>query len=114
MVLYMITICKAQKLHYVDESELRSVLSYLYDHHHYIVDYTFERHGKYRQLHCHAIIDTQPDYKTYKVIPFRVYYSEIYDKDGAVKYLYKYAYNTYMQEQILVENQYSYISRFID
>ncbi len=112
MVLYLITICKAQKLDYVDESELRSVMSYLFEHKHYFKDYTFERHGKYRQLHCHAIVDTQPIYKTFKVIPFRVYYSPVYDIKGAMNYLHKDAYNRYRQEQILAENQYQ-IYRFL-
>jgi len=110
----MITICLPQKLNFVSESELRSVMSYLSEHEHYcFIDYTFEAHSKYRQLHCHAICKIPQKRLLYKYAGFRIFYSKIYDYRGAMQYLYKYASNRYLQEQIITENYYNYIPRFV-
>ncbi len=111
---YLITICKAQKKHYVEEAELRSIKTFLESKKVYFKDYVFECHGLYRQLHCHAIVKFYGRWSLFtNHAGFRIYWSKILNEPGAISYLKKFASNRYRQEQILTENQYN-LYRFND
>ncbi len=107
MTLYMVTIHKSKVKDYVSEEELREILRILFSKDIKILDYTFECHGVYRQLHCHAIVMLPNDtWYSSKVKGYRLYWKKVFDCGKALKYLHKQAYSNITQERILQENQY--------
>jgi len=110
---YLVTICKAQKKGYVDESELRAVMEFLKEKKVYVIDYSFEVHGMYRQLHVHLVVKYYGRWKDLLNFQgFRIYWSQVYDIVNALNYLNKLAYCRLKQEEILTENKYQ-VYRFL-
>ncbi len=106
MTFYMVTIHKSRVKDYVSEEDLIEILKCLStgcD----IIEYAFEMHGVYRQLHCHAIVMLPKDtWYSSKIRGFRLYWSKLYDYKKTLLYVQKNASNKYLQDQICAENQY--------
>ncbi len=114
---YLITTNHYNKKAYIDEVDLRSIKQLLESYNVYFDDYVFEWHGKYRQLHMHAIVKFSGRYKPLtKFESFRIHWAparSAQDLKEFRRYLTKQVYNRWMQEQVLSFNQYSKF-RFVD
>ncbi len=114
----MITIHKHRVKEYVDPLELlEKYRTYLNLTDSGNVSFAMEYHGKYAQLHMHALICgvTNRWYRV-KLKDYRVYCRNMDTKDykKCLNYIWKLAENGYRQSQILDENYYRYHHSFIN
>ncbi len=111
--IYLLTIAKHQVKDYVSQNDLLRVhtalkcrLADLY-----VPLVAYEISPKYRQLHMHGIALTKRAVffkENCSILGFRIQWRKIYDLEKAIQYVYKDAYNSYIQEQILIMNYYSH------
>ncbi len=103
----MITTNHFIKTKYVTATALDSLRAYLESKHIKFIDYVYEMHGMYRQLHMHAIVQYNGLYKPLtKFANFKLHWARIDDLDGATNYIHKYVYNKDTQQQTINENHY--------
>ncbi len=109
----MISISKASKNKYTSVSDIWEVILWLkanglrLDAH----NWAYERHGKYRQLHFHGLArftglyNGLTHYGDNIICPyFKIIWSRVRDREGAIRYIFKNSYNRYRMLQVLAEN----------
>ncbi len=119
ILMYMITIRKHRVKEYVSSDDLYDILRAVMMHNPHLGWMTegLEAHGKYLQLHMHAlfITNTPPLDKITSLFGFRIYWSEM-DKDSDTSkifdYIHKYDIDSYHREQIETDNWYRYHDGF--
>ncbi len=108
---YLLTIEKSQVKDHVFKHDLDELLFYLECEISSFIchEWVYELGSTYSQLHLHAIVEV--DYK-FRWKPYnyrdgyRIHWQQIYDQEGAKRYLYKQAYTKGAQEEILTLNDY--------
>ncbi len=121
MILYLLTVSCQQKLNYVSKSDIDDVLFWIkmnestfkaYNH-------SYERSGKYNQLHYHAIVEVKSSFR-YKPFTqygdintycntFKIDWKRVTDFNGALGYVLKDTDNCpFRQEEILLLNYYKH------
>ncbi len=114
--LYMLTISKHQKLHYVLPQDIYSVIDSLKSKIHSLtlLTHSFERSGRYTQLHMHCLIQVIEffKFKDYKSINgFHLKFRSINNLKGAIKYINKDTQGSPpIQDEILSLNKYTHPS----
>ncbi len=115
--MYLITIRKSQVKDYVTKEQLDSVLYYVINQNkngikwkHLVETTGYHLHGKYRQLHMHALI-FMPIITNFitQIRGFRVYWKQIDEDEDSFNKAHKYCHNEdhwneVKLQQILVEN----------
>ncbi len=83
-----------------------------------VVDVAYERHGRYRQLHAHALVRANARFRYRGHTQrrgLRIHWIKIYNPDDlerVKRYVRKYVRNIYEQEQVLAENELYYVNGF--
>ncbi len=121
MILYLLTISCQQKKAFVQQSDLDEVLLWLKmnEDTFHVYKQSYERSGKYLQLHFHAIVGIRTTFRwrpytqygdtEVMALTFRVHWSRVTDYPGAVLYVYKDTKNnSVVQQQIFIQNLYKY------
>ncbi len=121
---YLLTIEKCQVKDYVDAHDLISELEHIQGQlsRMSVLDYAMEAHGMYMQLHLHALIRIDYNFKYSSISKhngYKFHWSRLYDKVDIDRvslyfynrlggYIHKNAWDLVRQEQILDENYYRY------
>ncbi len=121
MILYLLTISSQQKLQFIQKSDLDDVLKWLHQNipAFHVYRSSYERSGKYSQLHFHGIISVgnyfhwkpyvQYGDADFMHLTFRVQWQRIRDVHGATSYVFKDTHNdSIKQDQIFQENVFKY------
>ncbi len=121
MILYLLTISCQQKTEFILKEDLDEVLIYLKLNEDSIHIYksSYERSGKYHQLHFHGIIEVKSAFRwkpyiqygdlDHMNLTFRIHWKRINNYLGAVEYVYKDTHNSPIKQlQIFQENIYKY------
>ena len=121
MILYLLTISCQQKTEFISKEDLDEVLTWLRHNEptFHVYKYSYERSGKYGQLHFHGIIQVRSAFRwkpfiqygdlDHMNLTYRVHWKRINDYEGAVSYIYKDTRNCPVkQDQIFNENMYKY------
>ncbi len=108
---YLLTIEKSQVKDHVTQHDLDDILLYLECEILSFVchEWVYEIGKTYQQLHLHSIIEVDKGFRwkpyNYKD-GYRIHWQQIYDQEGAKRYLYKDAFNKCIQQEILTLNDY--------
>ncbi len=121
---YLLTIEKHQVKDYVDSYDLISELAYIQVQlsRMSVLDIGLEAHGMYMQLHLHALVRIDYNFRYSSICKhngYRFHWARLYDKVDIDRvslyfynrlggYIHKNAWDNYRQEQILDENYYRY------
>ncbi len=121
MILYLLTISCQQKNQFVSKEDLDEVINWLKlsEESLHVWKHSYERTGRYTQLHFHAIVSVRSGFywkpyiqygdRDYMHLTFRVQWKRCGHFPGAVKYIYKDTHNSdIVQDQIFNENMYKY------
>lgn len=115
---YLITIRKHRVKEYVNRHDLDDAYDsiMLKNSELKTIVFSYEIDPTYKQLHMHLVVHS--NYKIYykdnsKFNGFRIHWSPIGDERGAIKYIFKEAYNMYEQEHILIRNYYNHHYGFV-
>ncbi len=109
---YLITICKHQVKDYVSPEELNEVISALASEG-IVVQYgCIERHGKYKQLHYHGVVNL-PKTMRYGLYTqyddFRIHYQWIQSHIVTKRYIFKhYSPYTHTEQDTVMANYFAY------
>jgi len=122
LLYYLVTICKHQVKEYVSKKDLDQIIKFVLSNDMFdpgiIHEVAYERHGVYKQLHCHLLMSARSTRRPWwptSAYGFRVYYSplkDLQDIPRVCNYIYKYANDYIQQEQILYENACAYHNMF--
>lgn len=116
---YLLTISCQQKKLFVCKKNLDEVIRWISDNNNsfVILHHSYERSGKYSQLHFHALVSFKGYWKPYTQwgdldythLSFRIQWVKIRDAFGAINYIYKDTLNNkFRQEFIHIMNHYKY------
>ncbi len=121
MILYLLTISCQQKKKLVEQRDINEVLGWLMFNNPSlkVLNYAFERSGKYEQLHFHSIISVKRSFHyspftqygdiDHNLLTFRLDYKKVQNIQGAFEYIYKDTHNIeQLQNQIITLNYYKY------
>ncbi len=113
-MLYLLTIRKSQVKDYIQQNDLDDILTFILNTTKgYLLGKGYHIHGKYKQLHMHAL--TQIPFTTNTWLNgYRIYYSKVHSNiHKVISYIHSDHKNIYELSQLLIQNYYNHHYGFI-